>query len=315
MKRLILGIDTTFTNSTTKQSRLWAFVDSCYPFTDITNPFPIKDSISYTGLSSCKTNQTFVGCKLGDVNWDWNPAVARPIVDNRDAVELSYSYPSDALAGRTDGVPGRTDGVRIPVRVKDFKDMLGMQFTISFDATVLQWQGIGNNPLGIETGTTHANEGSVSFLWVDPKNEIKTLEDGSAIMELVFNRQSSIVNSQLSLDGSITSVVAYDKDYQSHNIVFKPSAINSLDTKDQWNVSPNPTKEGVIKVQMNLKDKKTIVLRLIDNTGRLIITKQIEGVKGNNNFTIRPTSQLPTGTYFLQAKGIEEGELKKIIIN
>ena len=77
MKRLILGIDTTFTNSTTKENRLWVFVDSSYQFPDSTNPFPFKDSISYIGLSANKTNQTFIGVKLGDVNWDWNPALAR----------------------------------------------------------------------------------------------------------------------------------------------------------------------------------------------------------------------------------------------
>jgi len=27
--------------------------------------------------SNYKTNQTFIGVKLGDVNWDWNPALAR----------------------------------------------------------------------------------------------------------------------------------------------------------------------------------------------------------------------------------------------
>ena len=77
MKRLILGIDTTFTNTTTKQNRLWAFVDSSYKFADSTNPFPFKDSISYTNLNANKINQTFIGIKLGDVNWDWNPAIAR----------------------------------------------------------------------------------------------------------------------------------------------------------------------------------------------------------------------------------------------
>ena len=77
MKRLILGLDTTFTNSVTKENRLWAFIDSSYQFADTTNPFPFKDSISYTGLNANQTNQTFIGVKLGDVNWDWNPAIAR----------------------------------------------------------------------------------------------------------------------------------------------------------------------------------------------------------------------------------------------
>ena len=77
MKRLILGIDTTFTNSNTKENMLWAFVDSSYQFPDTTNPFPFKDSISYIGLSANKSNQSFIGVKLGDVNWDWNPLLAK----------------------------------------------------------------------------------------------------------------------------------------------------------------------------------------------------------------------------------------------
>jgi len=77
LKRLILGIDTTFTNTVTKENRLWAFVDSSYKFADSTNPFPFKDSISYTNLNANQSNQTFIGIKLGDVNWDWNPALAK----------------------------------------------------------------------------------------------------------------------------------------------------------------------------------------------------------------------------------------------
>ena len=77
MKRLILGIDTTFTNTITKQNSLWTFVDSSFKFADSTNPFPYKDSISYIGLNAIQTNQTFIGIKLGDVNWDWNPSLAK----------------------------------------------------------------------------------------------------------------------------------------------------------------------------------------------------------------------------------------------
>ena len=51
-------------------------MDSSYQFADCTNPFPFKDSISYTNLNANKTNQTIIDIKLGDVNRDWNPALA-----------------------------------------------------------------------------------------------------------------------------------------------------------------------------------------------------------------------------------------------
>ena len=305
IKRLILGIDTTFTNSTTKQQRLWDFVDSSYKFMDSTNPFPYKDSISYIGLNTSKTNQTFIGCKLGDVNWDWNQSIARPEINNNSAVELSYN-PVNANNEKT---------IRIPVRVKNFRDMLGIQYTISFNPAVLKWIGIGNSILNFEMGTNHAGEGKISFLWVDAKNEIKTLDDGTVIFDLVFEKTGDCINEQLDIDGSVTSVIAYDKDYQSHNVVFKQSAINSLDTKETWTVSPNPAKDGVIHIQMNLKNNKTLVFRLSDNTGKLILVKHVETVKGNNNFTLNE-GNIPAGTYYLQVIGVDGiKEVKQIMVN
>jgi len=60
----------------------------------------------------------------------------------------------------------------------------------------------------------------------------------------------------------------------------------------------------VIQVMMNLADNKAIVFRLIDNTGRVLLVKQVEGVKGSNNITLRE-GNIPGGTYYLQAVGVE----------
>ena len=307
IKRLILGLDTIFTNTVSGQKRLWTFVDSSYKFADTTNPFPFKDSLSLAGLNAAKTNQTFIGCKLGDVNWDWSPAIARPHIDNTNAVEFSYN----AIAA------GASNEIRIPVKVRNFKEMSGMQFTINYNADLMEWKGIGNNPLGIETGTNHAADGKVSFLWVDPENEIKTLEDGSVMMELIFksinNGQSIIDNNTLSVDGSITAIAAYDKDFNLHGIVMKPATNNvPAVTKESWNISPNPVVDGSMHVQMNLKDNKTVILKLTDITGRILMVKQVEGVKGTNNFNLNKNN-IQSGTYYLQAVGVDG--VKQLIIN
>ena len=138
------------------------------------------------------------------------------------------------------------------------------------------------------------------------------MADGSLIFDLVFEKTADCINEQLGLDGSVTSVVAYNKDYQSHNIVFKPSAINSSDTKDVWTVAPNSTTEGMIHFQLNLKEMKTIVFRLIDNTGRILFVKQVEAEKGSNNITLKE-GNIPAGTYYLQALGVEG--VKQLIID
>ena len=305
IKRLILGIDTSFTKTSTGAKRLWVFVDSSYKYPDTTKPFPIKDSIICTGTNLNNTHQTFIGCKLGDVNWDWNPAVSKPQFNTNNVVELYYS--SDIIQ--------LLDKVIIPIKVKNFKEMLGMQFTISFNATVLQWQGIGNNPLGIETGTNHANDGSVSFLWVDTKNVIKTLEDGSVLVELVFNKVGNCINQQLDLNSSVTTIAAYDKDDNFHNIVMNPSLITIADfVSESWKVVPNPTVSGMIRIQMHLKESKSILFKLIDVTGKVLFVHRNEGVKGDNTLILKSASQIPNGIYFIQALGVEGDKVKKIIV-
>ena len=72
MKRMILGLDTIYPSK-----KMWVFVDSNYVFPTPSNPFPYKDSINFIDLTANRINQTFIGIKLGDVNWDWNPLLAK----------------------------------------------------------------------------------------------------------------------------------------------------------------------------------------------------------------------------------------------
>ena len=306
IKRLILGIDTTFTKTSNGAKRMWVFIDSDNGFNlaDSANAFSYYSSRFYNNTTRNRSDINFIGCKLGDVNWDWNPAVAKPDNNAENSIEFSYSATNSKS---NDGY------IHIPVKVKNFKNILGMQFTLNFNPHELQWQGIVNNPLAVETGITHALEGSVSFLWIDPNNEIKTLEDGSVIMELVFFRPSSIVNCELSIDGNVTAIAAYDKDCNLHGIVMKPTLTNNADiVKEKWSILPNPVIDRVINIQMSLKENKVIVFRLLDNTGRVILVKQVAGIKGNNTISFREESNT-NGTYYIQAVGIEGEDVKEIL--
>jgi Alpha amylase, catalytic domain/Dockerin type I domain len=304
MKRLILGLDTTFTKAVTGEKRLWAFVDSSFVSTTPTNPFPYKDSILLSGLSANRTSQTFIGCKLGDVNQDWNSSIPRTANSLINAVELSYD-PISANEGNI---------VRVPVRISNFKEILGMQFTLSFNADVLKYKGVNNNLLNIDMGTNHASEGKLAFLWNDPNNDIRTLEDGSVIMELVFEKKGNCINEQLDINSSITTTEALDKDYQQIPVIMKPASINAGDITENWLVSPNPATNGVIKTQLQLKENKLILFRVIDITGKVVLEQRKECVRGNNQVTLQENKLLPTGTYYLQALGVEGTEVKKILI-
>lgn len=77
IKRLILGIDTTFKNTSTNENRLWAFVDSSYVFPIPTNPSGYSNSITINNIAADQVNKTFIGVKLGDVNLNVNTSLGR----------------------------------------------------------------------------------------------------------------------------------------------------------------------------------------------------------------------------------------------
>lgn len=81
----------------------------------------------------------------------------------------------------------------IPVRVQDFTSIMGMQFDINFDTTVLQYQSVQNiNLKGLTMGSfgqpgSGANpNGQIKLAWFDPDVNGVTIPDGTTIFELCF---------------------------------------------------------------------------------------------------------------------------------
>ncbi|MCX6210066.1 MAG: cohesin domain-containing protein [Bacteroidetes bacterium] len=258
IKRLILGTDTTFTKGSgaNKVDRLWEFVDSAYQFPDTTNPFPFKDSIVFTNLTSSKINQTFIGVKLGDVNYDWNAALSRGVAVNN--LQLVYNVISTKeKSTQTDfsGTNLRNEELLIPITVNNFKNLAAMQYTLHFDNSKYEFVGIENNKLGIDFNEKQANTtGNIAMLWTDKNGQAKTLEDGSELFTLVLkpvNNPLSIDNSLLTITNDIAEVEAWDNDFKKHNIVLtqKVSAKDQEPkTKDQLVIYPNPT-NGIVNIE------------------------------------------------------------------
>jgi hypothetical protein len=315
IKRLILGTDTTFTKGAgvNKVDRLWEFVDSAYTFPDTTNPFPFKDSISLNNLTSSKINQTFIGVKLGDVNDSWNATVAKGV--DIKPVEFVYAMSNEQLA-MSNSV------IKIPITVKNFKELVAMQYTLHFDNKNYQFAGIENNQMDIDFNEKQANQnGNISFLWTDKSAEERTLEDGTELFTLVLRstvNSKPSTNVELSLTNDITATEAWDKDNNQHHIVLskREATTNNLPlTTSQWSVSPNPT-SGAIKVSLVLKTNKTVSFELTNAQGKTMLKQVAELQQGDNSFTmnLKKNGNLTAGIYFLKAIGLEGDNVQRIMV-
>lgn len=303
LKRLALGIDTTFPGN-----KLWNFVDSAYVFPDPTNPFPYKDSILIAKTWDGNFRPSFIGVKLGDLNWDWKANVLGKANKNHP-VQL---YHDNLLA-----LPAQTT-TKVAIRAKDFKNLLGIQFTLKFDKENLTFKGIGDNAYGFDFSDQHVFDGKIAFLWNDPNFTAKSLADGTVLFELVFENKTGVLPRPLEINSDLIAAEAYDAVFGLHGVektTILQEAENAPVTKESWELSPNPT-DDVLKVRIELSTDKEIVLSLSTTDGKNLHQRKIEGKKGTNQISLplRSTLGLLQGAYFIRVIGLEPNAVPKQVI-
>ncbi len=309
IKRLILGTDTTFTKTVNavKIDRLWEFVDSSYVFPDSTNPFPFKDSISFNNITSGKSNQSFVGIKLGDVNDSWVATTAKGI--KKGTLHLLYDEEkSDNL-------------VRLNISSTDFENIAAMQYTLHFDNNEYEFISIENNKLSIDFNPINANiTGNISMLWTDKNAEAKTYGKNDVLFTVILKPKYTLSsNAGLSINNDITNIDAYDNSNKQYNIVVSQSTkgVNKKgEIKDElFAVSPNPG-NGNVRVDVLSSENKKLTFSLSDLQGKTLYSKVFEAVKGDNIYYInfKKDIALNKGIYVIKVNGLLGDNTRKIIV-
>jgi|GEM_PF-3757807 len=302
IKRLLLGKDNLFTGN-----RRWAFVDSSYKFLNAQNPFPFKDSILVKNNTIPLVNQSFIGVKLGDVNYDWNSTVL--------SIGNKCNKPVTFLTSFISG--NGPNEIKIPIRVKDFNNISSMQYTLRFDNLNLQFKGINNNFLNVEFGDSRMYEGLINFLWLNSNTSGISLKDSTVLMELVFNKIGNDTNYDIGITADDIPIEAWDAAYGFHNIVkgkYQEVTNNLSNDEEGFYVVPNPINE-VINIEMYLKQRKRVEFQLYNAQGGFIANKVSSYPKGYSrlNIDLLKKNNLPKGVYYLRSIGLDTLVIRKLL--
>lgn len=100
-------------------------------------------------------------------------------------------------------IPEVTDtcnsSVDIPIKVKDFKQMLALQFSVAWDTSKLTYAAIksidpSNLQLTINNfGLNNTSNGNLIFAWSDALLVSRTLADSSVLFLLTFNVKKQVL--------------------------------------------------------------------------------------------------------------------------
>ena len=134
-------------------------------------------SVTLSNLST-DTQLDWLAIQAGDVS-----ACGAPIVNIPDFLALEASDNLNVMPGST---------VSVPIRVQNFADVMGLQFSINWDPAVLGYVSAGNfaPALSITTnniGDVNAANGELRFTWFDTNVTGLVLPNGTTLFELTFN--------------------------------------------------------------------------------------------------------------------------------
>ncbi|MFK7925207.1 MAG: cohesin domain-containing protein [Bacteroidia bacterium] len=249
-------------------TRLWAFTPSDYVFSD-PNSFAFDTSRVYNPMNPM-SDQDFIGMKLGDVNNSWDPNVAKTGTVGDVAFEMQ------------DVQSQANEVISIPVSVKDFQNIAGYQFTMSWDPSVLSFLEVENKNLQTNFGENSVQEGHLTASWNDPNAQAISLNDGTEVFELRFQVVGELnTQTALAINSFLTKSEAYNANLDMLNIVSSPATITlgsttAVDPTENngfglYQNVPNPFGQST-DIIFELPESNLVTIEIYNNVGQIIRT-------------------------------------------
>jgi hypothetical protein len=293
----------------------WKFVPGSHVFANPANPFPAPAAtLTLNGLTNSLTSQDFVGIKLGDVNNTWDNTIAR--LTTAGNLELNILQQT--------ALPGTL--VTVPVKVKDFNNVSGYQFTLNWDAQVLAFDGINNQTATGAFGTHQVANGKLTTTWDNSSGGSTTLADGSVIFEVRFRVIGATgTSSAVRITSDLTKGVAYDQNLDQLNLVGtnglvkvgSPTGISEAASNGYvlYQNQPNPFSQHTT-IGFTLPKAEEITLEVYNSLGQVVAQHRGKFGSGEHQLSLEQFQQktkLNAGTYFYQFKAGDFTATKRMV--
>lgn len=275
LRQVVLGNQADFPNNTS-----WRFVNKTQEFIDSSNPWPFVETVSLDYLDQEESINHFIAIKIGDVNNSAEFNKNLNVANTRSDDPLALSIDNKSF--------NRGEEVVIPFIVDSDFSLTGMQFTLSYDHTKMEIEGLYSNELELTSNqySIFEADGQVTLSWHDDSHiDLKT---GMRLINLRFNALTSGIISDLDLEihSVITKAEAYTNNLEIANITLETSNRNSLSTFELYQNSPNPFSDKTIVEFYIEKPSKNVTLSIIDLNGKLIYTEIGDFEAGKNEIVL-----------------------------
>lgn len=298
LRKMILFINDKFPNG----NKSWRFVDKNYQFNSLQ---PLKESfteiLTINNLNA-NVNADFVGIKVGDVN---NSATPNNLVGSTERSNETITLKANNKAFNSDEI------VNIAFEIDQIKNIAGMQFTLNFDQSVLEFVGIKQNSNQLASddnfGLALLDKGVITFSWNTNVEATNT-----TLFELVFkSKVRGQLSNAINISSRYTTSEAYTIDKETVGLNLKFSG--KEDSFTLFQNQPNPFDNQTV-IGFNLPEASKATLSIIDLSGKVV--KEVGGnyFKGYNEIIIRNSDLPSVGVYHYQLRTDAHTASKKLIV-
>lgn len=219
---------------------------------------------------------------------------------------------------------------RVDVLADSFIRITGVQFTLKWDPTVLEfdkvaYMGIIGLDDNVNFGLTDIDKGIMTFYWYDETSSSGvngvTLRNGTPLFSLDMKVVGALHSYTLvEFVGDPTVIEMVNADDVVLDFVLEPgmisvgklSGINDpAESSAKLSVSPNPFKE-FIRTEFELKQASEVFTTVYDLKGNSVFSNNKFFGAGKNTMTFQKGQFPAPGSYFLSIKTEEFKEVKKL---
>lgn len=304
LRKIILGIQDEFNNN-----KSWRFVDNSQVFAEIDQPWPYTEVIDVDDFISNDMDNNFVAIKIGDVNDSAESNATQEESEVRSAVSTDLVVMNqEYLAG---------ERVEVPVTAENFESLLGMQFTLKFDESALEYTSVeagSMNMTAANIGATLAERGEIAASWT--KANGLTADKDEVLFTLVFRAKTNGNLSTLAITADQIKPETYTNtlEINSLNLTVRNAANEIASEMTLIQNKPNPFSDYTT-ISFNLPKAGEATLSIYDIRGAKVVnlTKSFE--RGQNNVEVN-ASQLNTkgGVYYYTLEYNGQVATKKMIL-
>ena len=308
IRQLILNITNEFPTNTS-----WRFVDKDFAFPNPANPFAttFPETISFNSLSSDELTADFISVKVGDVN---SSAIPNALLGTQNRTRAN-----DLLLAVNDQALEAGEEYTVDFMAKDFKDILGYQFTLNFDKTLVEVidvvPGTLNKLSEANFGLTLLENGAITASWNDAT--IANLKDDAVIFSVKVNALNATeVSDVFAVNSAYTMAEAYSTT-EELGVALEFHTANGSEVAggefELYQNQPNPFAK-VTTVAFNLPTAGTATLSIYDVSGKVIRTFNGNFAKGYNEINVSSDELSANGMLYYRLESANHTATRKMII-